>query len=147
MPLASRVVAESETVFPMIALDVAGETDTVATGAAGALTAIVAVPVLPSLVAVICTVPAATAVTRPDEELTDATLEFALDHATARPVSALPLASRVVAASCTVAPIRRLEVAGETDTVATGAGAGGGGGGAVTVIAAVLVLPSLEAVI
>ena len=107
----------------------------------GACTVIVAVPVLPSLVAVICTVPTAIAVTRPDAELTDAIPAFAVDHATTRPLSTLPLPSRVVAESWTVAPTTGLDDEGETDTVATGTGAG-----AVTVIVALLVLPSLVAV-
>jgi hypothetical protein len=57
-----------------------------------------AVPILVSLVAVIVAVPAATAVTRPDE-LTDAIPTFVLDHETTRPVRTLLLASRVVAES------------------------------------------------
>lgn len=68
------------------------------------VTVIVELPFCPSLVAVICTVPAATAVTRPVLELTDATLEFALDQLITRPVRTLLLASRVTAESCTVAP-------------------------------------------
>jgi hypothetical protein len=56
-----------------------------------------AAPVLPSLVAVICTVPAATAVTRPEDELTEAMLGVALDQATTRPLRTLLVASRIVA--------------------------------------------------
>jgi hypothetical protein len=60
---------------------------------------IVPVPVLPSLVAVIVAVPAATAMTRPELELTEAIPVFELDHVTTRPVSTLLFASRVVAES------------------------------------------------
>jgi hypothetical protein len=75
-------------------------------------------------------------------EVTEATPVLALDHDTTRPVSTLPFASRVVAASWTVAPTSRLDDGGEIVTVATGTGAG-----AVTVIVALLLLPSLDAVI
>jgi hypothetical protein len=60
---------------------------------------IVPVPVLPSLVAVIVAVPAATAMTRPELELTEAIPVLELDHVTTRPVSTLLFASRVVAES------------------------------------------------
>jgi hypothetical protein len=122
--LASRVTAESCTVAPIWRLDVAGETETDATGTgAGAVAEIVELPVLPSLEAVIWAVPALTALTRP-LELTDAMPAFALDQATTRPVSTLLFASRVTAESCTVAPTWRLDVAGDTETNATGTGAG-----------------------
>jgi hypothetical protein len=94
------------------------------TGRGGGEVAItVALPIWPSLVAVIDTFPAATAVTRPDAETvaTAVLLEF---QPITRPVSALLLASRVTAESCTVAPTRRLDVAGDTDTDTTGTGAG-----------------------
>jgi hypothetical protein len=68
-----------------------------------ALTVTAAVPVLVSLVAVIVALPAATAVTRPDDEtvLTAVLLEL---HVTIRPRSTVLFASRVTAASCIVAP-------------------------------------------
>jgi hypothetical protein len=74
--------------------------------------------------------PDATAVTSPDADtlLMAVLLEF---HAIARPLSTLLLASRVTAESWTVPPICSVEVAGDTETDATGAGAG-----ALTVIAA-----------
>ena len=96
---ASRVTAESCTVAATWRLDVAGDTDTVATGAGGgALTVIAAVPLFVSLDAVIVTLPAATPVTRPDAEtvLIAVLLEF---HVTTRPVSTLLFASRVTADS------------------------------------------------
>jgi hypothetical protein len=68
-------------------------------GGGGACTLIVAVPVFVSLVAVMVAEPTATAVTRPELELTVAMLVFPLDHMTTRPVSTLLLASRVVAES------------------------------------------------
>jgi hypothetical protein len=105
------------------------------------VTVIAAVPVFVSLVAVIVTGPTVTAATTPVVELTEAMLVLELDHVTTRPVSTLPLASRVVAASCTVPPTWRLEDAGETDTVATETGGSG-----LTVIVAPLLLPSLVAV-
>jgi hypothetical protein len=77
---------------------VAGLTVIVATGA-GAGTVIEDVPLCVSLVAVIVAAPALTAVTRPLEE-TVATEVFADTHVTARPVSVVPPASRIVAVSC-----------------------------------------------
>jgi hypothetical protein len=69
-------------------------------GGGGACTLTVAVPVFVSLMAVIVVAgPAASAVTRPEAELTEAMLGFALDHVTTRPVSKVPLASRRVAES------------------------------------------------
>ena len=79
-------------------LAVVGATVTEATGAGGTVTVIAAVPLLPSLVAVTVAEPAATPVTTPlDDTVAMPVLE--LDHATARPVSTLLLASRVVAVS------------------------------------------------
>jgi len=118
-------------------LGLAGETETVATGAA--LTVIAALAVFPSLAAVIDTLPPATALTRPVLE-TVATAVFAELQPTTRPVSTLLLASSVVADSCTVAPTCRVALAGDTDTEATGIGAG-----ALTLIGAELLLPSLVA--
>jgi hypothetical protein len=138
---ASRVTAESCTVPPTRRLDVAGDTETDATGTgAGALTVIAAVPVFVSLNAVIVALPAAMAVTRPDGEtvLIPVLLELQL---ITRPVSTLLFASRAMAESCAVPPTWRLDVAGDTDTDATGIGAG-----ALAVIAAEAVCPSLEAV-
>ena len=122
---ASRVVATSCWVAPTLRVAVAGETETVATGTgAGALTVIVALPVFPSLVAITWVVPAALPVTTP-VPLTDAIALLALLHATARPVMTLPLASRVIAMTCAVAPTLSATLAGETSTVATGTGGGG----------------------
>jgi len=139
--LASRVTAESCTVPPTTRVVVAGDTETDATGTgAGALTVIAAAPVFVSLNAVIVALPAAMAVTRPDVEtvLMPVLLE---PQVTTRPVSTLLFASRVTAESCTVPPTWRLDVAGVTDTDATGTEAG-----ALAVIAAEAVCPSLEAV-
>lgn len=110
-------------------------------GVTGAGMVTVAVPLFPSLVAVIVIVPAATAVTTPDV-VTVASAELLDDHDTARPVSTLPLASRVEAASVSDAPTASCDDAGVTTTDATGAGAG-----AFTVICALPVFPSLVAVI
>jgi hypothetical protein len=85
--------------------------------------------------------PAATAVTKP-LALTEAMLEFELDHVTTRPVSTLLLASRVVAESCMVPRTRRLDDVGATVTDATATGAA-----ALTVTVAIALLPSLVTVI
>jgi len=62
-----------------------------------------------------------------------------LAHVTVRPVKVPPAESFGVAVSCTVCPTRMLAVEGASATEATGT--------VVTVIAAVLLLPSLVAVI
>ena len=118
-----------------------GSTDPGGGGGGAAVTVTDDVPLLVSLVAVIVAVPTATAVTRPDEDtvLTAVLLEFQL---TVRPVRTLLFASRVTAASCTVAPTSKDGADGLTDTDATGSGAG-----AETVTVDVPVLPSLVAVI
>lgn len=67
--------------------------------------------------------PAATAVTRPDEE-TVATPGWLVLQVIVRPVRVLLLASRVVAESCVVPPTCKLAVAGLTETEATGTGDG-----------------------
>lgn len=122
LPLASRVVAVSCVVAPTVTLGDAGVIETVATAAGGAaVTVTEADPLCPSLVAVMDVEPAATAVTNPEPE-TDAMPALPLDHATARPDNAFPLASRVVAESCAVAPTCRFGDPGETETVATAAG-------------------------
>src|SRR5439155_758998 len=115
---------------------VAGVTATEATGTAATVT--VALPAFPSLVAVIVADPAALLVTRPLGP-TVATAVLLLAHVTVRPVSVLPAESFGVAVSCTVCPTVRFAVAGEIATEATGT--------VVTVSAAVLLLPSLVAVI
>src|SRR5439155_1472914 len=102
------------------------------------VTVTAALLVLPSLVAVIVADPAVTPATRP-LPLTVATLGLPLVHVTIRPVSVPPAESLGVAASCSVCPTVRLAVAGEIATEATGT--------VVTVSAAVLLLPSLVAVI
>jgi len=112
---------------------------TLPTGAADTDT--LTVPALPSLVAVTVVLPTPVALMSPDCD-TVATAVLPLDHVTARPVSALPCASRGVAVICCVPPTVSDVLVGETLTVATGAG-----GGAVTVTAAVAVFPSLVAVI
>src|SRR5438093_13175644 len=98
----------------------AGSLGHVVPGGGGAVTVIVACPDTPSLVAVTTTCPAATPVTTPDAE-TLATAEFELAHVTTRPVSTLPLASRVTAVSCTTCPVWMFADDGVTVTEATGA--------------------------
>jgi hypothetical protein len=78
-----------------------------------------AVPLFPSLVAVICAKPGVTAVTSPFGE-TIATFVLSDDQVTMRPLSALLLASIVVAVSCRVSPATTLALAGLTITDATG---------------------------
>src|SRR6266498_3603792 len=119
-------------------LAVAGVTATEATGTGAAATVTAALPLCPSLVAVIVAEPAVRPVTSP-LELTVAIEPLLLCQLTARPESALPLASFGVAVSCTVCPTRMLAVAGLTATDATGTG--------VTVTAALPLWPSLVAVI
>src|SRR5437899_6847130 len=137
VPLASRRVALSCTVWPAGTLADAGLTVTDATGTP--LTVMLAVPLCPSLVAVIVTgPPAATPLTSP----LPFTLAIALlldCQVTTRPVNGCPLASLGVAVSCTVLPTATPAVAGVTVTDATGTG--------VTVMAAVPLWPSLVAVI
>src|SRR5207302_686084 len=110
LPLASRRVALSCTVWPAGTLADAGATVTVT----------LAVPLCPSLVAVIVTgPPAPTPVTSP----LPFTLAIALlldCQVITRPVNGLPFASRGVAVSCTVCPCSTLTEAGLTVTEATG---------------------------
>ena len=68
-------------------------------GGGGAVTETDALPFMPSLVAVMVADPTPDAVTRPEVELTEAIPAAPPDHVTSRPVSRLPLASRVVAES------------------------------------------------
>ncbi|HWG35415.1 MAG TPA: hypothetical protein VN650_14695, partial [Gemmatimonadaceae bacterium] len=120
-------------------------TDTVATGTA--VTDSDALPVFPSLVALIVVVPGAMEVTKPAESTraTDVALEL---QTIVRPVSVLPLASRVTALACVVVPATIVEAESDTVTVATGGGLlgggllGGGDAGEVTVIVAEPLLPS-----
>ena len=135
LPLASLSVTFSWMVPWSGSVAGAGLTTTVATGTS--VTVAAAVPAFPSLVAVIVAVPAATPFTSP-LLLTVAILVLLLAHVTVRPVSAVPAESFGVAVSCAVCPTVRLAVAGATATEATGIG--------VTVIPAVLLLPSLVAV-
>src|SRR5881628_2634559 len=136
LPLASRRVALSCTVWPAGTLADAGLTVTDATGTP--LTVMLAVPLCPSLVAVSVTgPPAATPLTSP----LPFTLAIALlldCQLIARPVKGLPLASRGVAVSCTVCPIATVPELGVTVTAATG--------DSVTVTLAVPLCPSLVAV-
>jgi hypothetical protein len=67
-------------------------------GGGAAVFVSVALPIFNSLVALICTVPAATAVARPDAETVAMAVLLEL-QLTARPVRTLLLASRVVAES------------------------------------------------
>ena len=98
-PVASFVVAVSCTVDPIGTLVDAGEMMTVATGTgAAAVTVICACPVLPSDVAVMVAVPAPASLTNPVEDTLAMVLSL-LDQVTTRPVSTLPLASRVAAVS------------------------------------------------
>src|SRR6184192_2451764 len=137
LPLASRRVALSCTVWPAGTLADAGLTVTDATGTP--LTVMLAVPLCPSLVAVIVIgPPAATPLTSP----LPFTLPIALlldCQVMTRPVNGLPFASLGVAVSWTVPPTATPAVAGATVTEATGIG--------VTVMAAVPLWPSLVAVI
>src|SRR5436190_816847 len=136
LPAASFSVTASCTVPWAGTVAVAGLTTTDATGIS--VTVAAAVPVFPSLVAVIVAVPARTPLTSP-LLLTVATTALLLVHVTGRPVSAAPAESFSVAVSCTVCPTCKLPEDGETVTEATGTSA--------TVIVAVLLLPSLVAVI
>src|SRR5713101_5269720 len=120
LPLASLGVAVSWTVLPACTEAEAGLTVTDATGTGAAVTVTADVPLLPSLVAVIVTgPPAATPVTSP-LPFTVAIDVLALAHVTTRPDSALPLASRGVAVSCTVWPATTVAGDGVTSTDATG---------------------------
>src|SRR5439155_16729477 len=121
LPPESRGVAVGCTGCPSNTWAVAGVTDTDATGTPAAVTVMAAVPLCPSLVAVIVAVPATLPVTNP-LALTVATVVLLEAHVTTRPGSGLPLASRGVATSCTVAPTGSDAVAGLTSTEATGAG-------------------------
>jgi hypothetical protein len=136
LPAESFGVAVSWTVCPTCRPAVAGEIATEATGMV--VTVRAAVPLLPSLVAVMVAEPGTTPVTWP-LGLTVATLGLLLVHDTVRPVKVLPAESFGVAVSWTVCPTCRLAVAGEIVTEATGTN--------VTVIVALLFLPSLIAVI
>jgi hypothetical protein len=145
-PFASRVVAVSCTVFPAVRLAVGGLTATDATatggGGGGAVTVTAAEPWIPSLVAVMVALPAATPVTTPFADTVAAPV-FEELQLTVRPVSVAPLASRVVAESCTVLPATTVAVVGATATLATGAGAG-----SVTVTSAVpLVSPAVAVIV
>jgi len=128
-PPESFVVAESCVVPPTSRLTVAGLTVTDATGTVATLTA--AVPLIPSLVAVMVAAPAASVVTNP-LALTVAIAGLLVAQLTTRPVSTPPVESCGVAASCIVAPTRRLADAGVTATKATGTGGGGVGDSTVT---------------
>src|SRR5436190_2039755 len=116
MPLASLATAASCIVFPAVTLAVAGETVTEATAAgAGAVTVMAAVPLFPPLLAVIVAEPAATPVTSPLAD-TVATPVLLLVQVTDCPARVLPAASFTTAASCVVAPVVTLAVAGFTVT-------------------------------
>lgn len=84
---------------------------------------IAAEPLLPSLVAVIVALPAETAVTAPLED-TVAICGALETHATERPDTVAPDASRVVAVSGRVPPTMIVPLPGLTVTEATGTGAG-----------------------
>ena len=76
-------------------------------------------PDFPSLVAIMVALPGATPVTTPAAD-TVAIEGALLDHITTRPVSTVPLASRVVALNVTLWPIAVDADDGATVTVATG---------------------------
>jgi hypothetical protein len=135
-PLASSVVAAAWPVPTAVMEFGVRLTFTEATGTT--VTVIEVVAVFPSLVAVMVAVPTDTAVTRPVVLTVAAPVLLEL-HVTARPVSALPLASLVSAASCWVAPVTMLADKGVMVTDATGT--------AETVIVALPLFPSLVAVI
>jgi hypothetical protein len=99
LPPASLGIAVSCWVWPSITGVVAAESVRAATGTG--MTVTDAPPVFPSLVALMLAVPAAKAVTMPTVE-TVATLGLSDVHTTARPVSTLLAASRVVAVACVV---------------------------------------------
>src|SRR5205809_523324 len=111
LPLASLSVAASCCVWPTWIVAEAGVTATEATGTV--VTVIEEVPLCPSLVAVTAAEPVARPVTSP-LPLTVATDGLELDQLTARPDSALPLASFGVAASCSVCPTCTLAAAADT---------------------------------
>jgi hypothetical protein len=96
-------------------------TDATATGAAAAETVSDASPVFDSIVARMTAVPGATAVTTPAIE-TVATFGLSELHATYRPDSTFPLASRATADACVVCPGARLVEPRLVDTIATGGG-------------------------
>src|SRR5207247_809274 len=129
-------VAASCCVWPTWIVAEAGVTATEATGTV--VTAIAAVPLCPSLVAVRVAEPTVLPVTSP-LPLTVVTDGFELAQLTARPESALPLASLGVAASCCVWPTWIVADARVTATEATGT--------VVTVHGEGLLGPSLVAVI
>jgi hypothetical protein len=135
-PFASRVVAVACAVPTAVMEFGVRVTLTVATGTA--VTLIDAVPVCPSLVAVMVAAPTDTAVTRP-LVLTVATPRLLELHATGRPLRTSPLAARITAVACVVAPAMSEDAASVTLTVATGTG--------FTVIEDVPVFVSLVAVI
>ena len=136
LPAASVRVAASCTLAPTSTTAVAGLIATDATGTFA--TPIAADALFPSLVAVIVAVPAATPVTRPAAD-TVAIAGFELVQVTARPASALPIASRGVAESWAVPPTKTFAEVGLTTTEATGT--------LDTVTGAVPLCPSLVAVI
>jgi hypothetical protein len=87
------------------------------------LTVTCAVPLRPSEVAVSVIVPGLMPVTRPVEELTEAMSGSDDVQLTARPVSALPSSSRMVAVNCCVVPAAIVADGGATVTVLTGTSA------------------------
>jgi hypothetical protein len=99
--LALNATAESWTVDPTMMLDVAGLTDTVATGSGVTVTE--AVPDFPSLVAVIVAEPVAIPVTSPPDE-TVATAVLFDEKLTGLPESGFPCPSVGLAVSCVVRP-------------------------------------------
>lgn len=102
LPFASLIVATSCRDCPIATVADCGLTVTNVTVAS--VTVMRAVPVFPSDVAVMVAEPDAMPVTSPVEE-TAAVDWLELDQVTVRPVSTLPFASLMVAASCCVCPL------------------------------------------
>jgi hypothetical protein len=118
-PFPSLVVAVAWVVEPATTVEAASDTVTLTTG--GRLTVTIADPLCPSLLAMMLAVPAATAVTTPAGD-TVAMPVLSDDHAIARPVRTVPLASLGVAVAVVVWPMTTGVCPSVTERVATGGG-------------------------
>ena len=116
VPLASLMVATNCLVCPVATVADCGLTLTDAT--ATLATVMRAVPVFPPDVAVIVADPGANPVTNPVAETVTAD-GLELDQATVWPVSTVPFASLMVAASCLACPVANVAACGLTVTDAT----------------------------